>query len=160
MGRCTRVHWESLQCNVHSFVGYWREEGMLRHQSYCCIFDGTKHNNRDGSCLLKELTCSRELQGSSHTEENPLPISATAVQASKKNKYKFVGKLRYVLMTILTERPVSRTFCYTSRQEYEWWIKRGAKRAAESGKLYQPKNKDILTAEEWIYFCVFDRQVY
>ena len=110
MGRCTRVHWKSLQCNLHYFVGYWREEGMLCHQSYCCIFDGTKHNNRDGSCLLKELTCSRELQGSSHTEENPLPISATAVQASKKNKYKFAGKRRYVIMTILTERPASGTF--------------------------------------------------
>ena len=37
-------HWDTSQCTLHPFVAYWRVQGELRHQSYCCISDATKHD--------------------------------------------------------------------------------------------------------------------
>ena len=37
-------HWDRSQCTLHPFVAYWRVEGELRHQSFCCICDDLKHD--------------------------------------------------------------------------------------------------------------------
>ena len=37
-------HWDTSQCTVHPYVAYWRVQGKLHHQSFCCISDATKHD--------------------------------------------------------------------------------------------------------------------
>ena len=82
------VHWDRSQCTLHPFVAYWRVEGELHHQSFCCICDDLKHDPAMVHAFITEVV---------HRVKNIVPqvtkihYFTDGCAAQYKNRFNFVN---------------------------------------------------------------------
>ena len=65
-------HWDAAQRTIHSFVAYWRENDVERHQSFDFVFDETWHSASMVLTWIFGMTHSWITETGTGVEQNPL----------------------------------------------------------------------------------------
>ena len=81
-------HWVNSQATLHPFVFYYKENGVLKHQSFCYFSDSTKHSTAMVYTFLKHLI---PLLKAEHTDLEKIFYFSDGCAAQYKNRFNFAN---------------------------------------------------------------------
>ena len=141
-------HWVNSQATLHPFVFYYKEDGVLKHQSFCYFSDSTKHTTSMVYTFLKHLV---PLLKAEHTNLEKIYYFSDGCAAQYKNRFNFAN------------------LCFHKADfgvDAEWNFfatshGKGAcdglggtiKRSAARASLQRPVENQILTPRDLFQFC-------